>query len=431
MKRYMKIILILLISLVLVSLITFFAVFPCPPGGWTGPWPPWCEKPAVLGPFEYHDLDYIPAHDFQPKQGMVFGVGMADYWGNPHEFIDLGEDNRKLVDSSMLRLETIGSNALFLTDFVIYDSDLIIKPAKDLNAPGAIEISQDEMKRIVQSAKGHSQNMVLLTLNLYDPEYTYKKAFSMDTKDTAYVKAADYPDKTELLNKMFPQWETKMLEEAKKAQDAGVDAIIINPTDFAFEYWASIPELNERYKQLIPKVREKFSGEIGFAQAFRFAGDPSFTADDDVDFVLVQLDPNADYIQKDIFSDVKSEDLDDITSHFRTFLSQDGWKNIKSKKIYLSILIPSYDGSLKNGWIEPSIRDDSYTKDWKEQALGYEALFRAIYEGNYHIDGILSYGYWWSDQMYPVSKDLRNDLFHSIRQKDAENVFYRWSKILG
>ncbi|NYT05640.1 MAG: hypothetical protein GKC04_04620 [Methanomicrobiales archaeon] len=69
--------------------------------------------------------------------------------------------------------------------------------------------------------------------------------------------------------------------------------------------------------------------------------------------------------------------------------------------------------------------------DWREQAPGYEGLFRALYNGDYAVDGVFSYGYWWSDRMYPDTKDLRNDIMHSIRGKDAEQVFYRWSQTFG
>jgi hypothetical protein len=116
------------------------------------------------------------------------------------------------------------------------------------------------------------------------------------------------------------------------------------------------------------------------------------------------------------------------------WLSHKNWQNVKSSEIYINILIPSYTGALETGWIEPSKTESDnskWTSNFKEQAIGYESLFKVLYAGNYKVNGIFSYGYWWSDQMYPVSKDLRNDLIQTIRHKDAESVFYKWSKILA
>jgi hypothetical protein len=73
--------------------------------------------------------------------------------------------------------------------------------------------------------------------------------------------------------------------------------------------------------------------------------------------------------------------------------------------------------------------EGKYRRDWKEQALVYEGLFRALYNNSTaNIKGIIAYGYWWTDTLYP-DHWVNNDLGHSIRGKDAEHVFYRWSQI--
>jgi len=421
---------IILIPIVLYLLLSLFTGSFCPPSGWQGPFPPWCEKPSQLGNFEYRNLDYIENSNPSPKTNKILmGIGLADLWGNPHIVIDMGEDNRKLVSSTMERLKSINSDSVLLTDFAIYDSDFNVQKATSTNAAGAFEITESELKEIVKKAKENNQNQVFLTVNLYDPGYIYGKWLGQNTKDSAYIKLVQNPSK-ETLDKLWQGWEVKILEEAEKAQVAGVDYLVINPTDTNLEYYFDLSQLNEKYLDLIPKVREKFKGKIGFFGSLPRLASDKITATEDVDFTIISFDVNGDYLGKEIFKNTP-ENLDQITSSFNSWLSNPNWQNIKSDEIYISILIPSYDGAIQNGWIEPAKGDNSWTKDWKEQALAYEGLFQAIYSGNYKIDGLFSYGYWWSDNIYPDSKDIRTDLTHTIRQKDAENVFNRWTSIVS
>ncbi len=121
-----------------------------------------------------------------------------------------------------------------------------------------------------------------------------------------------------------------------------------------------------------------------------------------------------------------------LKSSFTEWLSLPDWNKINDKEIYISVTLPSYDGSLKNGWIEPDGKyGPEYVSDFKEQAMGYEGLFRSLYSNNFNITGVISYGYWWTDRIYPEVPVLRNDFSHSIRNKDAENVFYKWSMIFS
>ncbi|MFH1184827.1 MAG: hypothetical protein V1755_07290 [Chloroflexota bacterium] len=44
-------------------------------------------------------------------------------------------------------------------------------------------------------------------------------------------------------------------------------------------------------------------------------------------------------------------------------------------------------------------------------------------------DGVLERGWIESGGHYPNDHDIRTDLTNSLRSKDAENVFYRWTTI--
>lgn len=431
-----KILLILLaVPLILIAIFGILSLLAgdvCPPDGWQGPRPPWCEAPEVGGAFQYEELDYIVEHYPKTDKALITGIGTMDMWGNPHLVVDLGEDPRKNVDSTMDRIGTIGSEALYLTDFRKLNDDFKIIDVPESTTPSAITMSQEEMSKVVDAAKKNAQDPVILIVNLYDPGFTYKRWLGQDVSQNPVVRftSADQQTRIEYFNIMWPEWKNAILLEAEKAEAAGVDYIIINPGDTSFLYYIDLNELSSRYAELIPEVREKFSGKIGFGGMLPYIGNENFKVVKDADFVFVFWDPNGDYIAREIFADT-TQDAGDIETSFAEWLSLPEWKNLAGKETYISVTLPSYDGALQEGWIEPVQGEDRWTKDYEEQALGYEGLFRAIYDGNYNISGVFSYGYWWSDQMYPVAKDLRNDLMHSIRQKDAENVFYKWSGVFS
>ncbi|MFA5857367.1 MAG: hypothetical protein WC867_08445 [Candidatus Pacearchaeota archaeon] len=430
-KKWIIILTALLISpIILYLLLSLLTGSFCPPDGWQGPYPPWCSKPISLGPFSYSDLEYIPNSNLEPKQDKILlGIGMNDLWGNPHLAIDMGEDSRKLVESSMKRISTINSKSLLITDFAIYNENFKVIDATQSNAPGAYEISNQELKNIVTLAKQNNQEKVFLTVNLYDPNYIFKKWLGEDLSNTPYEKIKS-GNKNIITESMFPSWKEKIIKVSKKAQDTGIDYLIINPTDFNFEYFADLNELNNKYLELIPLIRNEYSGKIGFFTTLPRFLNNNYSSLNQIDFVIVSFDVNSDYLAKEIFS-TSTKDIDSLRTSFDNWLSHDNWNNIpNNNEIFLNILIPSYDGAIKQGWIEPSKDEDKWQKSYSEQALAYEALFQTIYYKDYKIKGIFSYGYWWSDQIYPVSKDLRNDLSQSIRQKDAEKIFYKWSKLI-
>lgn len=91
----------------------FFTSF-CPPNG---PWPmpPWC---AVESQFAVKNLDYIRLPEQTSLDTFSLGIGMMDFWGNPHLFLNLGEDTTKLYKSAISRASDIGAKSLFITDFI-------------------------------------------------------------------------------------------------------------------------------------------------------------------------------------------------------------------------------------------------------------------------------------------------------------------------
>ncbi|MBN2733479.1 MAG: hypothetical protein JXQ82_01295 [Methanomicrobiaceae archaeon] len=420
------------ILLLIFGLLSLLAGDICPPPGWQGPRPPWCEAPEVGGAFQYQELDYISETYPDTYKVLITGIGTMDMWGNPHVVIDLGEDPAKNMESTMQRIGSIRSEAVFVTDFTMFDENFDVTYVPESVIPSAITISQDELNQIVAAARANNQQMVMMVTALYDPMYTFVSVTGGDAGSTARgtLLSADDATKIQYFNKLWPGWKEKILEQADKAEAAGIDYMTINPGDQSFEWIVDTETMDEKYSELIPEVRKRFSGKIGLLGMLPYIS--KFDAVKNVDFVLIQWDPNGDYTGRDIFADTNNDDIDDIEASFTEWLSRPEWKQFAGNEVYVSVTLPSYTGALQEGWIEPKIGEfGNWNMDYKEQALGYEGLFRAIYDGNYDIAGVFSYGYWWSDQIYPVSKDLPNHIMHSIRQKDAENVFYKWSQVFS
>jgi len=419
-------VIILVLLYLIVSLIT--GSF-CPPDGWTGPHPPWCQVKTFDRPFVYSDLEYI-SQKYEPISNKIkMGIGTIDMWGNPYVAVDLGETPNKNVDATFSRIKDIGASSVVFVDFLAYDKNMDIKKIKNTEfGPSAETVTPSELKDVVSKAKSKGFFPFILSVNLYDPFYTLKKGLKLDTSDTARF-IFDSGD-SKVYDKILLQWEENIVEIATQAQEAGVDFLVINPGDSALEYhYTDLKELSRRYSLISEKVRTVFFGKVGIWGMLPYVGNDDFDLSF-ADFVLVFWDPNGDYLGKNIMAKY-GNDVDSFVNGFNEWFSLPEWQNFNGKEVYLYVTIPSYTNSMKEGWIEPAIGENKWTIDYKEQALGYEALFRSLYDNPRGINGVYVFGYWWSDKIYPEVKDLRNDLLHSIRQKDAEKVFYKWTTVFN
>ncbi|MFA6399559.1 MAG: hypothetical protein WCW44_04290, partial [archaeon] len=123
------------------------------------------------------------------------------------------------------------------------------------------------------------------------------------------------------------------------------------------------------------------------------------------------------------------EDVNAIQNVWKEHFSNEKFKQFENKELFILLLMPSFDGAMKKGWIEPdkSYPNGEYQSDFKEQALVYEGFLRATNNTDLNITGIISYGYWWHSTLHnPISHG--NSLGQSIRNKDAEQVFYNWAQ---
>jgi hypothetical protein len=373
--------------------------------------------PTIQKPGESYrptSLDYITGNFGPTDKSLIMGTGLHDLWGRISTVINgsmQSEDNRYYVESSMERVRQIGSELVMVTDFAVLDDDLSIH--YELRPGGAHTMGKNELRQIVDYAKKNGQKVMLMT--------------NLMGEATARANIESPSDAT--LDKLFTEWGNIIEEQAAQAEYAGIDYFIINPRDVQFNSFEASSHLNELYSGLIDRVAGKYSGKLSVWWDIYPKG--IWFADNDVYTFYKKLDCVATDCAVQFVFDGTAESLDSIETAWMKVLAEPGFVKLKDKENFLLILMPAYDGAMQGGWIEPGMTypEGKYRRDWKEQALVYEGLFRALYDNTAaNIGGIISYGYWWTDTLYPQHW-VNNDLGHSIRDKDAEHVFYRWSQI--
>jgi len=395
MNKISKIIVLIMGALVFsVALMAIFKI--CPP---KGPWPtpPWCSIQEANSSFNYSKLPYIEDDSSKGlKNNFMFGMGMMDLWGNLCTSPFTCEDPMDYMDQSFKRLNQLHTDLVMVTDFYQIDRN---KNILEVSQGGAQTISPEDMKLLVDKAHENDMKFMLMT-NLYEKD------------NSREVLNFNNPSKQEVDN-LFEEWKAKILDQAQKAD---YDYMAINPRDINFFFGNEEDNtyINNKLIELIPEIRKSYSGDICLW------GPPSWIKNFGTNYDCIIVDESINRI----FTE-DSEDLGTITNKWSEFLNRLNY----NKPTFVLILMPSYEGALTNGWIEPVGKDygSKYTSDYKVQALVYEGFFRAA-ANLPEIDGVISYGYWWNDQVYPNTLDIfRNDLSHSIRDKDAESVFYKWA----
>lgn len=400
--------------------------------------PPWC---AVESQFAVKNLDYIRLPEQTSLDTFSLGIGMMDFWGNPHLFLNLGEDTTKLYKSAISRASDIGAKSLFITDFINLGEkqDVLVFDRKTY--AGCYNIPEWDLKNVVSEAKKRDIKRTILLTNLSDTQDEVEGFLESAKKDkdvkeqvvgALYKKITSkniaWTDKNNLKKYTQKDWETflanlkqSMVQQATKAQSAGVTDFIINPGDVIIDYLYP-GNLSNYWAEVAWEVRKVFSWKIGF---FGYPDILERTELSGYDFVVVYFEVHADKRTGKYFAGLW-DNVSQFTGAFQKYFSLPFWNKITKEKILL-VTIPSYDGVKTEGWIEPGKLNNSLTRDDTEQAMLYEALFEANASLK-QVQSIISYWYWWSGNMYPQSKPLRNDLSHSIRGKDAESVFYSWAK---
>jgi hypothetical protein len=298
-----------------------------------------------------------------------------------------------------------------VTDFAVMEKDWSIH----LQGPnsGAREIRLDEWQKIAASAQKNGQKVMMIT-NLYD-------AKGGERNLVPWESVTD-----EQMDKLFAGWTAVMETQSKKAQAIHADYLMVNPRDINFNFGPLEAKAATRWARVFATVRANYQGKVCFGSWSSYFLFTSQWGASGADCLLVDDTPEQ-------FMKTVPQELPAITAawkeHFKAFREVNA--QYPKAELFLNLLMPSYDGAMQKGWMEPVSRETTGTRDDPEQALVYEGFFQALYDEPLPgVVGVQSYGYWWHDAFYP-DVWVRNDLSHSIRQKDAESVFAKWARVFS
>lgn len=344
-------------------------------------------------------LNNVAVEDIEVKERSSFekGFSMAEYWDDgflnltDNTFEKIVEDN---ADSVILAIQNPYLNVEPLPEIKSIDEDY-----------------SSSIKQEIASAKKAGLK-VILKLKL----------------------CCNNPPNTKYSNEWWGAWfdevEKVVVENSKFAEENGIESIIIDytfGTSMPGEYYA--PRFSEeRWDEIIKKIRENYSGRIGFNtfiskeynKVLSFSPDGVRRFSTDVDFYGVELwtgiSDNGVETQE-----VLDENADSVISKIVTAVS-----GLRKPVIISGLAYSSADKTSMgekgvsgntNGLSALEERNNELVFDGKEQAMVYEAYLKAIAR-HPEILGIYSYGYSFIE--------LPDSFSYSIRGKEAENVVKEW-----
>jgi hypothetical protein len=397
-------------------------------------------------PYEYQELDYIPgAEEYPPVDRSIFiNVFMNDYWGHNYEidttyfdvpqifadnWFSMGTDTRKHnnLENSTQRLNQLGMQSIIFTDFVWVDEDLSLS---NENYPGLNLMTQEDMNRLVSVSKENGLDPVL-GLSIIDPlfmdqlvRYFNSAEYGSYYEVAGPIQVYDRFNLGEATQTLHQNWRAAILEEAQMAETAGFSALFAKDNTGWMNTGEYVELDNQEMKQTIAEVRKVFSGKLGAKVLDVDELSVGYDFYSLLDFVVIEI--GVDKI-------ISGLDENDIQGHI------DAWKHYLTDpvldvlaevpEVVLSLGVNSYDGVIDGGWIEAAGHYPDLVRDDREQALIFEAFFRTLYEvSETNVNGVQVGTYDWHDYIYPNLHDIRNDLGTSIRGKDAEHVFHRWTQ---
>ncbi|NWG37996.1 hypothetical protein [Nitrososphaera sp.] len=226
----------------------------------------------------------------------------------------------------------------------------------------------------------------------------------------------------------FDEWEKWVVPRAALAEANDVDVfVLVSWTDSTFRP-DIYPDYDTRWRDIIAKVREVYSGDVGVILSN--TAQESFTFADAVDVVVIgsfsgyQLNIQAD--GKKVISNRNNPTLAELTEAYEITFDQSEGRFPASLPVYYAIGAVSADGQAGSEDVEviPTI-----DPDFEEQALYYEALFAAL-EDETWVDGLIIQRMDWFDQ-YERSAEVYWDETRSSspRSKPAESIMTFWYSV--
>jgi hypothetical protein len=381
------------------------------------PFLPQADTGKATSDFVPRALSYLPADEPPLPQPFTMGVATMDLWGSvceppqrlPGDPAFACDDSRPYAASVMKRLRQIGSNLVLVTDFAHLYKDQTLRFNFDQRI-GDHTLSQAELATVAKAAHDQGLQAMLIT-NIDDGEPGASAA--------ADIEHADPPT----ITRLHQNWRQLIVSQARRAQEAGFDALVTNWRNLGQFFGARDADAALQWPTTFREVKQAFPGKLAFWHQPWYFKDRAI---DWQDIAIAIIDNPIPYVMKGV-----PEELPAIEAAWKAEFA--GYRAARARlgpdrQLYSLILMPSYDGAMQKGWIEPVARYpvDAYKPDWQEQALVYEGYFRAVARDRPPIDGVIAYNFWWTDRMPPATW-MRVDLGHSIRGKDAETVFANWA----
>ena len=231
----------------------------------------------------------------------------------------------------------------------------------------------------------------------------------------------------------FDQYEAFLLYHAQIAADEGVDSIVLDWQGVNVSALPSspnaLPWFEQRWRDLMTKVRNVYGGTIGYSIHVGHAFDESYPVGS-----LPKLQPILDlfdFLGVAIWAGLagSNEDTQEQINARVTTLFDSVLKPIYDDTglplILSSVAYGSYDGAARSklGVYEVGLvawfpeQDSEFVNDPIEQAVVYQAIMQAVADRPY-ITGVFPFGYPYL--ALPVSTD------YGIRGKPAEQVLSAW-----
>lgn len=453
-NHWKKILLVLgglfLFVFLVVILMAIFRI--CPPIT-SGPQPPWCTNPEFFerdfslaglgGALRVKLMNWFPGSDnpesiYDPENddvyyfehpsrindySLMFGVAPSDFFWPVCQRFSSCIDPRKNVLNTLSRIESIGSDFVVFTDYVRIDDEKNI-------FIGKASLNQRHIDNKLLLADSYDlETFVLLNLFLDD-----SSARHMERDDffenrrfggSLLARSVDYWDPDiKNMNLLFDNWEHTLIKNLERWSEA--DYIVVNPEDTTFEFLNHIDIINNRNKKLINLAKENYDGNVcvHFGNLDYLVGFPEIDFYKEADCVIIG--GHFSFNNQGVENNVES-----FKSFFVDYFSHDFFYG--DYEVFQMISTMSYDNYIEDQWFEVwdlPFLDLEYESDFILQANSFEGFFRALQEVQPPIKGIFHYGYWWEDVNFDRD-NLNVKLMNSIRNKDAEHVFYRWSQVIG
>jgi hypothetical protein len=375
----------------------------------------------------------IPENLKLPERKIVF---MSDTWTINYNF-NFFEDTRYNIDSSFKRLKDLGTNEVGVFSFIEAMGDKDNFKLQEIGTSYKYmrdaAISGSDMKKLAVASKKYDLDIVIH----YNVQADYSQGLTPSDLllvgkgtggNSAHAKVANAlgVNEEEKTEEWVKNWmdglESSLLKWANEAEEAKIYGIDISPQYLVPKFYPYDDYADQRFKDIVKKMRAVYSGKIFGASTGNFGGfvdTPEYL--NDLDGVYVYI-PWITGLNDSSISSIKNAQTKGL-NQIKELLSN------YNKDVFIVMTQASFEKSLSekpyfefNDYAEGRIQGNK--ADWQLQARSYEAFFEAI--NNKGFKGVAINNYWWDDMMDPKYADPLISMSFSIRNKPAESVIKKW-----